>query len=210
MNKKPLKKTVYSILFVLLIIFNLYNIFRILPLHGSVSELKLLSEASAVNYTDKFYNIKDKAIFVANKNESLYQYFNFKGKFLWGAKIPNTKNIEGVAYSLDTENVYIWSERTESVFVFDESGFACENKHPDIKDADSFYKTYIIKPENAGIMMSGSVNKVKMNGNIEIPNEQTCLKLDAPFNLYTTELSVILIVVCSVCCLILKKKLDKE
>lgn len=204
------KKTGYSVLFVLLIIFNLYNVFRILPLHGSVSEFKLLSEVSAVNYTDKVYNIKDKAIFVANKNESLYQYFNFKGDFLWGARIPNTKNIEGVACSLDSENIYIWSERTESVFVFGESGFVCENQHPDIKDADSFYKAYTIKPENAGIMMSGSVNKIKMNGNIEIPNEQTVVKLYAPFNLYTTEFAVVLVVVCSICCLILKKKLDEE
>ena len=205
------KKVFYGILFAILILFNCFNVFMLLPLHARNTEgVEPLSEAVTVNYSDSTQTVSGKAILVCNSIESVYQCFDYNGAFLWGVKMPNTREVDSTAYSFDSENVYIWSESFGSVYVFDESGFVRDEKNHDIGNADVFYKLYPVGNDNAFALLKSDFN---IGGKLEISDSEgnmlTSIRLDAPFNYYTKGLAALLIVASSVCCLLLKRKISE-
>ena len=203
------KKVFYNVIFAVLILFICFNFFILLPLHNTNSsgEPAFLNKAYTVSSTDKVLTVNEKMILVANRTESVYQCFDYDGKFLWGVKMPYSKQVGSTLYSFDKEYVYIWSASLGKVFVFNESGLVREVMHEDIEDAGEFYERYPIDAQNVYPSFSSDF---KLDGSLRISSGDKQLlniKLQAPYNYYTPELAVVLIVVCIVGCFILKKKI---
>ncbi len=204
-----MRKVICKFLLYVALIGIFFNMFWLIHSFSSkVDNITYLDKPQPVSRIDKSYILKNNLVLIHNHYFGIFQCFDMSGNFIWGVQLPTTKNTDSTLVSYDEKQIYLWSAKTNTIYVYDDFKLISEIEDENILRKEDFYSHYPLKN------ITGYNSKIEWNGILTISDmKDTYIKqvnLNTITNYYTYLDAFVGVLLCAFSFWIINKTGTKE
>ena len=107
-----------------------------------VVQTKHLSNPLPITRIDKVYISDTNIIVIHNVISGIVQFFDDNGNFLNGIHLATTREIGSTQISIIGEYVYLWEDRSQKIYIFENYTYIDQITDRNITSKDEFFKQF--------------------------------------------------------------------